>query len=153
MLLQLLWHVCLSCDHPSARAGHLHSPFHTRSVSHCSTLCYCPAQFHTFNCTLSISFSSCLFLLVFFLNPLSLSTLFVCQMFFFLPSLLCRWPPPMSTPRWLTRLSTTCQFLGGRGLFGDRWRSAFHLDGDPGAEAGLGGREQLLIGQGVSPCQ
>lgn len=47
---------------------------------------------------------------------------------------------------------TTCQFLGGGGLFGDRWRSAFHLNGDPGGEAGLGGREQLLIGQGVSPC-
>lgn len=49
-------------------------------------------------------------------------------------------------------LSTTCQFLGGGGLFGDRWRSAFHLDGDPGGEARLGGREQLLIGQGIGPC-
>lgn len=49
-------------------------------------------------------------------------------------------------------LSTTCQFLGGGGLFGDRWWPAFHLDGDPGGEARLCGWEQLLIGRGVCPC-
>lgn len=48
--------------------------------------------------------------------------------------------------------SITCQFLGRCGLFGDRWWSALHLNGDPGGEARPGGREQLLIGQGVSPC-
>lgn len=130
-----------------------HSLVHTHSVSHCSTPCYYLAQFHTLKCTLSIS------------HPPSLSV-----RLYFLFSLLRMSPPPHSfsvnyflsffPPLWNASLccllplclSTTCQFLGGGGLFGDRWRSAFHLNGDPGGEAGLGGREQLLIGQGVSSC-
>lgn len=54
-----------------------HSLVHTHSVSHCSTLCYYLAQFHTLKCTLSIS------------HPPSLSV-----RLYFLFSLLRMSPPP-----------------------------------------------------------
>ena len=144
--------LCLSYYLPSAKGWRLSYSF---SCSHSLSF----SLFHSLLLSCSIShpqlhivyFSSSIPLCFSYVShPLSL-----CQLLFvFLStSMKCFLLALLLVYRFLPYLSFyTCQFLGRGGLFGDRWRSAFHLNGDPGGETGLGGREQLLIGRGVSPC-
>lgn len=136
---------------------------YTRMASLIFILCFTLTQFLTvslFDIVL-LNFiptiAQCLFVIPFWFTVLSFVShpLFLCQILlvFFSTSLKCFLFALLLVYRFRPIcLSTTCQFLGGGGLFGDRWRSAFHLNGDPGGEARLGGREQLLIGQGIGPC-